>query len=429
VQQPNPALWDEPGIRAHLAVRDIANVFRLLRGQGFTHRQLAELAGMSQSQVSEIMSGRQVQAYDVLVRICQGLGVPRAYMGLAYDEDSTPAPPEEVDEEVKRRVLMATASIALFGSPVLGELLHIPVRPSTPTPLPSRLAASDVAAIKSLTESLRTVTRTYGGWAETVTAVAHRSLRLMSVPASEQVEAEMTSALANLHTMAGWTCVDSGLHDQARACFAKAMELAGAAKNSHEMASAFRHAGIQMCDAGAYDDGLKAFQLGLMGAEDGESIAWLHGETALPYARMGQRDQALTALKKFRERPLSDPFDAADMDYVASCAYGELGQLDRAEALAAASVRKWEAENVSRRDRVEADIALAKLHAIAGEPDTIQLTRKAIAAVAELQSVRARLKLIALAQALETRPRADFRELAVHARRVAGTMGPGSIQV
>jgi hypothetical protein len=32
---------------------------------------------MSQSEVSEIFSGRQVQSYDVLVRVADGLEIPR----------------------------------------------------------------------------------------------------------------------------------------------------------------------------------------------------------------------------------------------------------------------------------------------------------------------------------------------------------------
>ncbi len=397
---------------------------------GYTQSQLAELAGMGQSEVCEIVNGRrQVQGYDVFTRLAEGFGIPRGLMGLAYDGDGQPPQTsEEVDEEMKRRALMAAGSIALFSSPVLGELLHIPVRPHTPTPLPSRLGASDVVAMRSLTESLRTVARTYGGCAETVTSVANRSMPLMSVPASDEVLAGMGSALADLHTMAGWTCVDSGYHDHARACFATAMELAAKAGDSRELASAFRHAGIQMGEAGAWNDALKAFQLGFVGTDDEVSIAWLHAETAWPYALMGHRDQALSALKRAQEQPLTDPFDAADMDYVSSYVYSTLGQLDTAESFAARSVRKWAHEGVSRRDSVEADILLATLHARAGELDTAALARKAITGVAELQSVRARhIKLAPLAQALETRPAyPEFTQLAVQARQVMRFRQPSS---
>jgi len=69
-------------------------------------RRIAELVGQSQSQVSEILAGRQVIFYDVLVRIADGLGIPRGWMGLAYDAItraqvmSAEQAPEE-DENVK----------------------------------------------------------------------------------------------------------------------------------------------------------------------------------------------------------------------------------------------------------------------------------------------------------------------------------------
>ena len=52
-------------------------MFRLVVDGGVTQRELAVLVRMSQSEVSEVLSGRRVLAYDVLVRIAEGLGVPR----------------------------------------------------------------------------------------------------------------------------------------------------------------------------------------------------------------------------------------------------------------------------------------------------------------------------------------------------------------
>src|ERR1700754_4822947 len=79
-------VWDGPEMRAALAAREISTVYRLLRKEGVSQRQIAAMTGQSQSEVSEILKGRQVMAYDVLARIAAGLGVPRGYMGLAYDE-------------------------------------------------------------------------------------------------------------------------------------------------------------------------------------------------------------------------------------------------------------------------------------------------------------------------------------------------------
>jgi tetratricopeptide (TPR) repeat protein len=249
---------------------------------------------------------------------------------------------EEVDENMKRRALFGVASVALFDSPILGELLQLP-KPATPTPLPSRLGASDVTALRNLTEGFRGIARAYGGCADMVTPVAQRSLALAKIPG-----ADIKPALAELQTMAGWCCVDSGHYDNARAHFALAMDLG----DQVQRASAFRHAGIQMVDSGAYNDGLKAYQLGIIdlsSADDPEGLAWLHGESAIPYAAMGHQREALTAIKKGREHPQSDPFDAADMDYLTSRVYWRLGKVDLAEQYAKSSVAAWAKEGTTRR--------------------------------------------------------------------------------
>jgi transcriptional regulator with XRE-family HTH domain len=157
--------------RGALAERDITTVYRLLTEAGVAQRQIADVTGQPQSEVCEILKGRRVMAYDVLVRIANALDVPRGWMGLGYGGDASPppSPVEEVDEGMKRRALLAVGSVALLGSPVLGDLLHIPA--PTPTPLSSRLGAADVAAIRSLTTELRTVTRSYGGGADVATSV------------------------------------------------------------------------------------------------------------------------------------------------------------------------------------------------------------------------------------------------------------------
>lgn len=68
--------------------------------------------------------------------------------------------------------------------------------------------------------------------------------------------------------------MDSGHHDNARALFATVMDLAP--HNGYQMASAMRHAGIQMIDAGAYNDGLKAYQLGQVASVRGSELD--HGD-------------------------------------------------------------------------------------------------------------------------------------------------------
>ena len=69
---------------AALAERDMATVYRLLQEQGLSQRSIAARTGQSQSEISEVMSGRRIVSYDVLARIADGLGISRGYLGMAY---------------------------------------------------------------------------------------------------------------------------------------------------------------------------------------------------------------------------------------------------------------------------------------------------------------------------------------------------------
>ena len=112
-----PEAWEDSEMRSALAAREVSTIYKLLRRRGVSQRQIAAMTGQSQSEVSEILKGRQVMAYDVLVRIADGLGVPRGYMGLAYDEVTAArvaatreAPEAEESEDVKRRKFLAHAA-------------------------------------------------------------------------------------------------------------------------------------------------------------------------------------------------------------------------------------------------------------------------------------------------------------------------------
>lgn len=81
-----PSLWDDPRIEEALANRDIAAIFKFLQTLGISQRTIARYTAQSQSEISEVLAGRTVARYDVLVRIAIGLGIPRGRLGLAYDD-------------------------------------------------------------------------------------------------------------------------------------------------------------------------------------------------------------------------------------------------------------------------------------------------------------------------------------------------------
>jgi hypothetical protein len=78
LHRPDPAFWAEQEVREMLAVRDIAALYQYLRRYGFSQNHIARLTGQSQPEVSAITRGlRRVQSFDVLLRIADGLGIPR----------------------------------------------------------------------------------------------------------------------------------------------------------------------------------------------------------------------------------------------------------------------------------------------------------------------------------------------------------------
>src|SRR5690348_6805260 len=81
----DPLIWAREDMRHALAERDITKVYQLLQRFGVSQRRIAARTEQSQSEISEIIAGRRVVNYDVLVRIAGGLGIPRGWMGLAYD--------------------------------------------------------------------------------------------------------------------------------------------------------------------------------------------------------------------------------------------------------------------------------------------------------------------------------------------------------
>jgi transcriptional regulator with XRE-family HTH domain len=183
-------------------------VYRLLRRLGVSQRRIAQLTGQSQSEVSEILKGRQVRDVRVLERIADGLGIPRARMDLSYGEQApeTPSAETEVDENLQRRALLAATSAAAMDQAFLGlGELALP----TSQVLPSRLGMFHVHSVAAVTERLRGVAPYYGGQADLFGAATTLDTRWMQVPATDAVKAQLTAALAELHTEAGWCCYDA----------------------------------------------------------------------------------------------------------------------------------------------------------------------------------------------------------------------------
>ncbi|MGH3932583.1 MAG: helix-turn-helix domain-containing protein, partial [Pseudonocardiaceae bacterium] len=431
-----------PEARAALAERDIGAVYAILYGSGVSQREIARRTGQSQSEISEIMHGdRRVRDVEVLERIADGLGVPRPFLRLLKDvpgeggayptEEGGPDP--EVDEEVKRRALIAATSLAALGQVVkgMGEVAELALPRSGQEPLPSRLTMAHVRAIEAVTERLRGLNRQYGGQGDLFSAAARHYTRWLGVVAPDAVKARLGCALAELHTEAGWACHDSGVDGSGH--FTRALGLADEAGDAYGIANAAWHAGTALVRGGHPDDALKVLQLGqwtLDGFQPGKSTpatlriddpriptlaARLNGDSATAYALMNDAKQAQHYLAKAQDGwAPRDEFERAGMDLRIARVQIDLHRFNAAEPFAANAVRTY--GDAHGRAKTMAALTLAELYVRTGDSRGLGLARSAIDAVVPLCSMRARERLVPLAAALEARPGTDAKELARTAR-------------
>lgn len=221
-----PAVWHRSDMRTALAARDIAGVFRLLQRVGVSQRRIAALTGQSQSEISEILSGRQVVSYDVLARIADGLGVPRGHLGLAYDDATA-------------QLVGAVQPAEDDGGPALGRLVELAVGTATidaqawtqPFALawdrpPAQVGHGDVARLEKITAQLRAIDYAQGGGACRDAALAQVAWaqQLLRARSVDGVERALHGAVGDLHLLAGWTSFDIGLIGPARRHFTRALE-------------------------------------------------------------------------------------------------------------------------------------------------------------------------------------------------------------
>ncbi len=437
----DPTLLALPGMRAALANHDISMMYRLLNSAGVPQRRIAELTGQSQSEVSEILKGRRVMVYEVLVRICVGLGIPREAMGLGWGtyagDTAADAPGEEDESEVLRRQfdhLLGLAGTAAFGAAVPGVgKLSAPATPGQPMAVPARIGRADVEAIRDVTHAVASAARSVGGQAGPACSFAQWAERCLGADASDPARQALLSALAELHVIAAWCCHDSQAPVQSYAHFCTAVDLAIQAQDSYQACYALRHAARMLLERDKPNDALKLLQLAelhLVDASSGDPrVAPLRCELAmlsgLTRARLGpggidNEPVRLALAGAWDGWPPPSRHARACFDLTTAEIYLHLGKLDTAEAMAATSVRTF-ATGTDRREGVLAEIVLARLHVLSWEPDAARLAAQAIESVIPTRSSVARLALAPLAADLAARPRSDLHELARRARQLAAT--------
>jgi transcriptional regulator with XRE-family HTH domain len=407
--------WDEPDMRRALADRDISAIYRLLRRVGMSQRHIAALTGQSQSEVSEILRGRQVMAYDVLVRVADGLSIPRGYMGLAYDpatEASMVGPPDDAqakeEESVKRRNLLAHGTAMVFGTTVLGADRGQGPPSAALTPIPGQIGVMDVKQVEATTRAMRALDYQYGGGTcrDAVVAQLSWAQRLLDASSKEDVKLRLFRALGDLENLAGWTSFDVGLVDSARRHYGTAMQFAKQAGDSSLMSNIMYRVGRIYLHNREANEALKWFQLGQIAAQNSGSeraVAILCANEAWAYSMLNEDVQAHKLMDRARSElarvnPTDAPdwasfFDHTEMTSIAGATYSELAAFDPHYApTAVARVSEAIAGFGDRmaRSRAMSMASLATNYLRQGEVTRgLQTGHKAVTAISAIQSPRA----------------------------------------
>ncbi|MEU4424194.1 helix-turn-helix domain-containing protein [Actinoplanes sp. NPDC024001] len=438
--------WEHPEVRAALRVRDLATVYKALGKRGFSQRRIAAMTGQSPSEVYEIVRGRQVMAYDLLVRIADGLGVPRGYMGLAYDTDESPAwqttiaaNAVPVDELTEVRQLLSHSATITMG--VSSREASRWWQPSSriPTPVPTHVGFSDVTQHEHIIGVLRALDYQYGGGAcrdAVLAQTAYVRAILTSATIVGEAKLRLRLALADLQNLAGWTSFDVGLFSAGRRLFARALEEARECEDLSLAANVLYRLGRLHLHRAYIAEALKFFQLGQLVAQDADdplTIAMLCANEAWAYALMGDRNKALSSLGRAQDeftRPRTDHvpgwvsfFGTADLHALMGMVYGLLaptGQTDdpaRAAITHLAGSLNLRADGMTRSRTFELT-ALASVYLDNDEIDLgAQAGNEAVDLAERMRSVRTIDRLTPLLAAAERHPR-DERAVAL-AQRVA----------
>lgn len=209
---PGFALRDE--VRAALGAGDWSTVLRAATAAGVSQTAIAMAAGVSQPQVSRLMSGRSTAPSLPTVRgLCDGLGLPRALVGLA------PAGPEPGEPTTDRRTLLTTA----LGASLIAPMIEIADTPG------DYIGADDAAKLRALAARITTLDTTHGGdglCEIAVRCVEHADAILQHATFSEPVGRQIQTAVAELADAAGWAYYDAGQQHAARYWYQQALTTA-----------------------------------------------------------------------------------------------------------------------------------------------------------------------------------------------------------
>lgn len=288
-----------------------------------------------------------------------------------------------------------------------------PTVPAWPNLVPARVGVGDVHRIEMAAMAFRAMDYQYGG-GSCRHAVLDRLFwahRLLGVAATDPVADRLCTAVADLHSVAGWTLFDTGLAQGALRHFAWGLELARQGGDDAMVAGILYRSGRVYLHHDVPGKALEVFQRGRTAARAGGSelaCAILSVNEAWAYAKMGRAEQALALLGRATEEftgasPAETPawarfFDAADLSAMLGTVHAELACTVHVRhtrpAIPALSTAITRYAPDMARSRSFSLIMLATSHLIDGDVDHAgQVGAEAVALCESVKSTRTKDRL------------------------------------
>ncbi|MCG3754673.1 helix-turn-helix transcriptional regulator [Amycolatopsis sp. Poz14] len=248
--------WNDATIRHALATHDIASVLQTMRAAGWTQRAIAELLGMRQSDVSEVLHGRKVQSVELLERIAEALNIPRGLMGLAYSLDAPRIKTRDVN-------MVEHALNVMVGEE--GERVEYLSSPVTEY---RRIGKADAHVINELFLTLQRLDQQHSGQLIPAQALIRQIRTVLRAEMSEDVRARLAKMEGWVNSFAGWCAIDTGNYLLGMQHFGKALSIAGENNDDLGKCRALFSSGKAEMHYGDAQQALKLYQLAVIPASN-----------------------------------------------------------------------------------------------------------------------------------------------------------------
>lgn len=240
--------------------------------------------------------------------------VTHAEAGLERAQASVGSPTPDTVEELlnlgradmdpsRRGVLAATLFSAALAAPAFATDAHAADEPVAPGKATTRIGASQVASVRSMTDRIADILDEFGaGHARPMAAafLVNTVGPWLRARATERVHADMLAAASDLTYLTGWMAMYEKAHGLGQTYYVKALQLAREAQDHVTYCRTLRGMSLQASNLG---HGRKSLELADSAAEAAPSagprlVAFLRGQQAHATAMVGDHQQAHVRLRE-----------------------------------------------------------------------------------------------------------------------------------